>query len=1111
MADYTTWRTNAFENILPPPDGWPEHAPPRTVNNVAREMQSAMRRRADRSGLYPTSTGAANTYAVVLSDMPAQLLRGFRVGFTAHRSSSAGALSFQLNEFPPRALYGSDPAGANPRDIVAGRLYNLAYTGTDWSILNTSPANEETDIPIEFVPDVMTGVDVDSADGLSLSTAATGTDANTLYFRTTNGGEIYHGANRVESIALSGTTADIVRHGSSVVYARPQAVASLVAALPNTITGRITWTAPAVASQPVTYRLERALNSAFTTSPSTLATALTGLTHDNTGLATQTVYYYRVRAENYIGVGPYTVVALATSGVLPSVPRNVIGTALSATSIRVSWLAPSAGTTPISYRLDRATNSSFTGFTTLASAQSATLYTDSGLSADTTYYYRARATNVVGTSAYATSAGVSTTGTAPGAPTGFSATGGDNQVSLSWTAPSTGSTPITYRLARATNSSFTQGFTTLATSRTSTAYTDTGLSASTTYYYRVRAQNSTGNSSYTTTSATTDAPSGVAPGAIRSLSSAAQSASSINISWLFPSTGDTPFTYRVQRATNSSFTQSLSTRASAQSSTSFLDTGLSASTTYWYRVRAQNDTGNGSYTSTNATTDATAVAPGVPSSFSVSANSHTSVTASWSAPSTGDTPFTYRVVRASNSSFNSGVVILATAQSSTSYTNTGLSASTTYYYRVRATGPGGTGSYTSVKSVTTNAAPVAPGVPSSLSVSANSHTSVTASWSAPSTGDTPFTYRVVRANTSSFNTGVVVLATAQSSTSYTNTGLSASTTYWYRVRATNVAGTGSYTSGESVTTDAAPAAPSTVTSLSASATSTSAISVSWSAPSTGATPFTYRVQRASNSSFSSGLTTLASAQTGTSISSTGLSAETKYYYRVRATNSVGTGSYTSTNATTNATTPGTPTSPSATANSTSSITFTWSAGSGGTPSSYDVQYRQGSGSQIDAGSPTGTSFTVTGLTANTTYRFRVRAVNSSGNSSYTVGVNATTDAELTLSVSITAGNSGVSTETEPGVGAGNPDVTTWTWSGSFTASPSGGTTPYGYSWVESGDGTISGSSTSATVGITASDTSNSESNAPGDEDTTVTVTVTDAGSPQLTASASFDQEIDYSS
>ncbi len=80
-------------------------------------------------------------------------------------------------------------------------------------------------------------------------------------------------------------------------------------------------------------------------------------------------------------------------------------------------------------------------------------------------------------------------GTAPAAPTGLVATAGILQVSLTWTA-STGAT--SYSVLRSTSS--TGAFTSIATSLTTTNYTNTGLTAGTAYYYEVTATNANGTS-----------------------------------------------------------------------------------------------------------------------------------------------------------------------------------------------------------------------------------------------------------------------------------------------------------------------------------------------------------------------------------------------------------------------------------------------------------------------------------------------------------------------------------------------------------------------------------------------------------------------------------------
>jgi predicted phage tail protein len=120
-------------------------------------------------------------------------------------------------------------------------------------------------------------------------------------------------------------------------------------------------------------------------------------------------------------------------------------------------------------------------------------------------------------------------------------------------------------------------------------------------------------------------------------------------------------------------------------------------------------------------------------------------------------------------------------------------------------------------------------------------------------------------------------------TSYQATGLAASTTYYFRVRSTNSAGDSANTSAVSATTQAtAPAAPS---SLTGSAVSSSQINLTWADNSSNETGF--KVDRATNSAFTSGLVTTTVGANVKSLQATGLSRNTTYYFRVRAYNAVG--------------------------------------------------------------------------------------------------------------------------------------------------------------------------------------------------------------------------------
>lgn len=175
-----------------------------------------------------------------------------------------------------------------------------------------------------------------------------------------------------------------------------------------------------------------------------------------------------------------------------------------------------------------------------------------------------------------------------------------------------------------------------------------------------------------------------------------------------------------------------------------------------------------------------------------------------------------------------------------------------------------------------------------LSSPANGATSValppTLSWTA-STGATSYQVQV---STSSAFTTTVYDAAGLAATSTSVAGLATSTVYYWRVNATNSAGTSGWSSVWSFTTAAssgsAPAAP-TLSSPANGATNVSRTpTLSWVA-STGAT--SYRVQVSTSSTFTT-LTRDLSGITTTSTTLATLSGRTRYYWRVNATNAYGT-------------------------------------------------------------------------------------------------------------------------------------------------------------------------------------------------------------------------------
>jgi transcriptional regulator CtsR len=208
-----------------------------------------------------------------------------------------------------------------------------------------------------------------------------------------------------------------------------------------------------------------------------------------------------------------------------------------------------------------------------------------------------------------------------------------------------------------------------------TSYPDVGLAALTTYYYRVRAYNRGGDSSYSNTvNATTTAP--VPPAAPSNLVATAVSSSQINLAWQRNSTNEDGF--KIERAPDgTTFTQVATVGPGV---TGYLDAGLTTLTTYYYRVRAYNRGGDSGYSNTvNATTSALAP-PAAPSNLVADTVSRSQINLTWQRNSTNEDGF--KIERSLDGA--AFAQIATVGQGITTYLDTGLTASTQYYYRVRA-------------------------------------------------------------------------------------------------------------------------------------------------------------------------------------------------------------------------------------------------------------------------------------------------------------------------------------------------------------------------------------------------------------------------------------------
>ncbi len=192
---------------------------------------------------------------------------------------------------------------------------------------------------------------------------------------------------------------------------------------------------------------------------------------------------------------------VADSGSDAGAPSAVTALPASTTAIRLDW-APVSGAA--SYDIERSIDT--VAWDTVASTDGETQYTDGALSSGTTYYDRVVAF-VEGQEA-STSDVVSATTTVDTstAPVLTSATGSDTSIDLQW---SDVDGELGYRIERSPDG--TSGWTGIGTTAIDqTSYTDTGLTAATTYYYRVVALTSDGESPPSTVVPATTDPGGLA-------------------------------------------------------------------------------------------------------------------------------------------------------------------------------------------------------------------------------------------------------------------------------------------------------------------------------------------------------------------------------------------------------------------------------------------------------------------------------------------------------------------------------------------------------------------------------------------------------------------------
>ena len=338
------------------------------------------------------------------------------------------------------------------------------------------------------------------------------------------------------------------------------------------------------------------------------------------------------------------------------------------------------------------------------------------------------------------------------------------------------------------------------------------------------------------------------------------------------------------------------------------------------------------------------------------------VTLNWRVPDDGGSAIKYYEYKVDNGKW------ISTRGKSTTYTVIGLTNGQTYEFRVRAVNSVGPGTASQPVSI---APATVPGAPRNLG-GARGNAEVMLDWDAPDDGGSfieRYEYKV--------DNGAWV-STGGKSTTYTVMGLTSGQTYEFRVRAVNSVGPGTASQPASVAPATVPGAPRNL----GGARGNAEVTLSWDAPDDGGSSIERYEYKVDNGVW------VSTGGKSTTYTVMGLTSGQTYEFRVRAVNSIGSGSASQPASIAPATVPGAPRNLTLTSGD-QYMMLIWERpeDNGGLPiTSYQYSQKEENGSfggwvSIDNsayGEANETSYAVTGLKNGTVYSFRVRAVNEVG-------------------------------------------------------------------------------------------------------------------------------------
>ncbi|MGA2031633.1 MAG: fibronectin type III domain-containing protein [Thermoguttaceae bacterium] len=795
----------------------------------------------------------------------------------------------------------------------------------------------------------------------------------------------------------------------------PSAPTGLGATPASATSVNLTWTN--TATNQTGFYLDRAIDPNFTESLITegpLAAALSSYSDTYSGLAPSSTFYYRIRAFNLAGPSANSNTAQVTIPLAPAKPTNAQVTKVSATELDLSW-TDNAGQTADGYHVQRAVDhGTFVLVATLPAVNGSdplgTTYTwnDSSVLPGNFYEYHIQAFNVSGYNDF--SGTNATTLTLP--PSGLTATLAGSVVNLSWIAPSADpSVSLAYNIYRSTTSGGETGTVPIATGLTSTSFSDNTVLAGTTYYYEVTAVDAGGESG----------PSNEANSSHPNML--------LDFSHGFAGSAST-LAYNGPAAVNGAKAE-LTNGGLNQDSSVFSRTPVDITkftTQFTFQIAAGTNTADG-FTFAIQNKGITAVGasggglgysgigPGIGVKFGLFSSTSTPTAVSTTglylngASPTGAA----NTIDMSTAGINlhSGDVFQANltydgATLTEVILDTATSASATETYSVNIPGAlggndayvgftGATGALTATQDILTwlytPTAVTAPSVPIGLTATPSiigGAPQIALAWTA-SIGAT--SYNVYRGPTSG-GEGTTPLVTGLTAPSFTDTGTTLGTTYYYTVAAVDADVLSAQSAEVPATVLASPAAPTGLTAVASAPGGTPQVTLTWTA---SANAVSYTVYRGTTPG-GEAATPLATNVILTSYNDTGVTFGSNYYYEVTAVDAGG--ASLPSNEAAALTIPAAPSGLTATASNvggTPQVTLNWTASTGA--AGYNVYRGTTPGGEsatpITSGVP-GNTYADTNVVPGLTYYYKVAAVNAGGASPQSGEASAIVNNQLVL-------------------------------------------------------------------------------------------------------------------